>query len=150
MSPDVFVNMEDWLRSRKQPHNVSLVCPHCPLTRRRTVGPASTFVRCEGRSEEEAFACVPCMEDLQRAFGTPDLVRDDWGKDCELANDVRAVRNRLLNDCAWTVLNDCPLTQETQAEWLEYRRKLNRITADFAKPSQVEWPRKPQSIVKDA
>lgn len=85
-----------------------------------------------------------CLEPL-RVFLPVEPARDDWHPECELANDVRAKRNALLNDSAWSVLPDAPLSEERKAAWLKYRYDLNHLSVKFAKPSEVIWPQKPET-----
>ena len=54
--------------------------------------------------------------------------------------EVRQLRNELLNECDWTQLSDIPT--ETKAIWTEYRQSLRDIT-NQTNPFDIVWPVKP-------
>ena len=54
--------------------------------------------------------------------------------------EVRQLRNELLNECDWTQLGDIPT--ETKAIWTEYRQSLRDIT-NQTNPFDIVWPVKP-------
>lgn len=60
----------------------------------------------------------------------------------ELAwEDIRARRNRLLEACNWTQLEDTP--PATKERWKPYRDALRDIPQTFKNPSDVVWPKPP-------
>jgi microcystin degradation protein MlrC len=62
---------------------------------------------------------------------------------------MRAKRDKLLNESAWAILPDTPLTATSQAAYTTYRAKLNRITADYwDTPSAAVWPTEPARVLK--
>jgi hypothetical protein len=115
-----------------------LACPRC-----NRIGPPSTMKHVAGCDHfQTTFVCGQCF--LKRIYetGSPPAIPDDWS-DTEPANNVRAERNRRLNECVWTVLPGSPLTETCQADWAAYRAALNAITVTFAGPSMVVWPTAP-------
>lgn len=68
------------------------------------------------------------------------------GWDSELGNGVKAERNRLLDQWAWTIRADSPLTADCQAGFLTFLKALNRITSRYAKPHDVVLPTPPEVI----
>lgn len=56
------------------------------------------------------------------------------------ADDIRALRNRLLAASDWTQVPDAPVDQ---AAWATYRQALRDITAQPTFPAAVTWPDKP-------
>lgn len=55
--------------------------------------------------------------------------------------NVRAHRNRLLQQTDWMALSDNTLT----TEWANYRYALRNISSQPGFPYSVEWPNKPNS-----
>ena len=53
---------------------------------------------------------------------------------------VREIRNELLKDCDWTLLNDISLTIKELGS--TYRQQLREIT-NQSNPFNIEWPIKP-------
>jgi hypothetical protein len=64
-------------------------------------------------------------------------------------NDIRQRRDMLLDRSQWAVLDDSPLSAECQQAWSGYRSTLHRVTLDFAEPSAVIWPPKPELEFRD-
>lgn len=60
-----------------------------------------------------------------------------------LAKEIRATRDKLLEETDWTQVTDTALTEEKQAEYKEYRQKLRDITVQEGFPYSVEYPKKP-------
>ena len=58
----------------------------------------------------------------------------------QAAENVRAERNRLLQDTDWMALSDNTMTQA----WADYRQALRDLTAQEGFPYSVEWPTKPE------
>lgn len=56
-----------------------------------------------------------------------------------LIDENRALRNKLLLECDWTVGVDSPLSKEKQEEWKVYRQKL-RDMSYFVNPVFPEKP----------
>lgn len=90
----------------------------------------------------DSFICGTCLQDADRAE-LVHFVDDSWTPESELANGIRAERNRRLETSAWAVLPGSPLTEKCQAEWTAYRAWLNAISVSFKCPSAVEWRDEP-------
>ena len=54
---------------------------------------------------------------------------------------IKAQRDKLLQQCDWTVLSDSPVSN--QSDWLTYRQALRDIPQDFTTPEEVVWPTVP-------
>lgn len=61
----------------------------------------------------------------------------------DLAEGVRITRNKLLSDCDWTQLADCPLSVAEKEAWQVYRQELRDITDQIGFPVEVVYPVKP-------
>lgn len=59
----------------------------------------------------------------------------------QLAKNIRAQRNALLQQSDWTQVADAPV--DTQA-WATYRQALRDITEQAGFPDNVSWPDKPE------
>lgn len=61
--------------------------------------------------------------------------------------EVRNIRNTLLSQCDWTRMDDNGMSDDTRAEWEEYRQSLRDITTELPENissiSQVSWPKSP-------
>lgn len=55
--------------------------------------------------------------------------------------EVRALRNKMLQDSDWTQAVDAPVDQVT---WATYRQALRDITVQQQFPWEVTWPEAPQ------
>ena len=63
----------------------------------------------------------------------------------------RAVRNKRLADCDWTILPSSPLSAEKQDEWKVYRQALRdlpkttppKFLPNSPKLDESDWPTKP-------
>ena len=57
----------------------------------------------------------------------------------------RAIRNRKLAECDWTILPSSPLSAEKQDEWKVYRQALRDITNTYQSMDDdgFAWPTKP-------
>ena len=66
---------------------------------------------------------------------TPPIITPTW-------EQIKAQRDKLLQQCDWTVLPDSPVSN--QSVWLTYRQALRDIPQDFATPEEVVWPTTPQ------
>ena len=63
----------------------------------------------------------------------------------------RAVRNKRLADCDWTILPSSPLSAEKQDEWKVYRQALRdlpktttpKLLHNSPKLDESDWPTKP-------
>jgi len=60
--------------------------------------------------------------------------------DEELAVQVRAERDRLLDESDWTQVADAPVDQ---AAWATYRQALRDVPEQVGFPNDVTWPEKP-------
>jgi len=56
---------------------------------------------------------------------------------------VRNRRNKLLVQCDWTQLADCPLDAGQKAAWSAYRQELRNVPQQGVEPEQVVWPTLP-------
>ncbi len=61
----------------------------------------------------------------------------------QLWDDIRANRDRLIQETDWTQTLDCPLSDEKKAEFLAYRQALRDIPQTYSDPDAVIWPEKP-------
>lgn len=66
---------------------------------------------------------------------TPPIIAPTW-------EQIKVQRDRLLQQCDWTVLYDSPVSNPS--DWLTYRQALRDIPQDFATPAEVVWPTIPQ------
>lgn len=57
--------------------------------------------------------------------------------------NVRADRDRRLQECDWTRLDDVPLTEEKKVEWANYRQALRDVT-NQPDPFEIVWPTQPE------
>jgi hypothetical protein len=57
-------------------------------------------------------------------------------------DNVRELRNTLLNQSDWTQLEDVMI--ENKMEWRVYRESLRNITEQSDNPFDIVWPTKPQ------
>jgi hypothetical protein len=71
---------------------------------------------------------------------TPEMI-DQEELDAKWA-EVRAQRDKLLQETDYTQLLDAPVTLEKQAEYATYRQQLRDIT-DQADVDTITWPEKP-------
>jgi hypothetical protein len=56
------------------------------------------------------------------------------------ADEVRAERNRLLDESDWTQVIDAPVDQTA---WAVYRQALREVPQQAGFPQNVVWPTKP-------
>jgi hypothetical protein len=56
---------------------------------------------------------------------------------------VRSDRNRKLDGCDWTAVDDNVLSDSKRAEWQTYRQGLRDITSQ-GDPDNVTWPTPPE------
>lgn len=61
----------------------------------------------------------------------------------EPLNQVREVRNRLLDESDWTRMDDNGLSDSAKASWATYRQSLRDITDSATSLDDVTWPTKP-------
>ena len=87
--------------------------------------------------------------------GTPILVEGVYYQNWEQTNaseseinsriqikweEIRQIRNELLQECDWTQLGDIP--NETKTAWQTYRQELRDVTTQ-SNPFNIVWPVKP-------
>lgn len=87
--------------------------------------------------------------------GTPILIEGVYYQNWEIENasteeinqrieikweEIRQIRNELLQECDWTQLSDIP--SETKEIWQTYRQQLRDIT-NQSNPFSIDWPVKP-------
>ncbi len=63
-------------------------------------------------------------------------------------NDLKMIRNSLLDSYRWTVMPDSPLTSNNKTEWLLYLKELQGIFKDGV-PENVIWPNQPLFIYEE-
>jgi len=56
---------------------------------------------------------------------------------------VRPERDRLLSECDWTQMLDCPLSQAQKDAWAVYRQSLRDLPLNTTDPSNVIYPATP-------
>jgi len=69
----------------------------------------------------------------------------EWEKEERISqqwDNVRELRNTLLNQSDWTQLEDVMI--ENKMEWRVYRESLRNITEQSDNPFDIVWPTKPQ------
>lgn len=108
------------------------VCPHCK--RERPLAVIDGEGRCDlDRHEADRLAAVTAFAERS--------VNEGW--DGPKGDAIRQERNGLLDLSLWAVMPGSPLSEQCQAEFVEYRKKLHRLTVDFPFPDAVEWPSQP-------
>lgn len=55
--------------------------------------------------------------------------------------DVKRIRNKLLQESDWTDLPNSPV--DNRPAWQAYRQRLRDVTKDFPNPWEINWPTKP-------
>lgn len=50
----------------------------------------------------------------------------------------------ILQDTDWTMLKDAPISNEKQAEFKEYRKKIRNIKTSEGFPNNITWPSRPE------
>jgi hypothetical protein len=65
--------------------------------------------------------------------------------DEDLAEAVRAERDRLLANTDWTQLTDAPMSDDEREAWAVYRQALRDVPQQGGFPDAVEWPETPLS-----
>lgn len=60
------------------------------------------------------------------------------------ATQVRAERNRRLQECDWTQLLDSPVDRTA---WATYREELRNVPGQEGFPRSIQWPLKPGEVV---
>ena len=75
----------------------------------------------------------PTLQEIENAW---DAIKNDviW-------EATREQRNKLLQECDYTQLNDY---QGDKQAWLNYRQALRNVPQTFGNPESVIWPSKPQ------
>tara|TARA_Y100000004_G_scaffold153615_1_gene177425 strand:- start:8299 stop:8856 length:558 start_codon:yes stop_codon:yes gene_type:complete len=68
--------------------------------------------------------------------------------DEELWVEIRKERNKLLEECDWTMTADVS-RDVNQKEWEMHRQRLRDITTIFSNPREVDWPRSPEGRADD-
>ena len=61
-------------------------------------------------------------------------------------NELRAVRDAMLDGCDWTQQPDVPISEEDLAECRKYRQGLRDITKKYSDLDSVVWPVVPSRI----
>ena len=71
----------------------------------------------------------------------PDLIQARM--DTALA-ELRAERNRRLQECDWMFFKDVPVDAETLAKWSAYRQRLRDLPINTDDLTAPVWPAKPE------
>lgn len=58
--------------------------------------------------------------------------------------DIRAMRNNLLQESDWVMNPDVKLSDSEKTAWAVYRQSLRDVTISFSTPESVEWPTSPK------
>ena len=58
-------------------------------------------------------------------------------------NEIRALRNSLLDKSDWTQMPDVTLTDSDSTAWTTYRQELRDMIDEDSNPFAVTWPEKP-------
>lgn len=58
----------------------------------------------------------------------------------QLADAVRAERDRRLTDCDWSMLMDAPVTDAQRTAWKAYRQALRDVPTQPGFPDAINWP----------
>lgn len=58
----------------------------------------------------------------------------------DVADPVRAVRDRLLTLSDWTQAADAPLTDEQREAWAAYRQALRNLPQAYSGDGPIPWP----------
>lgn len=58
-------------------------------------------------------------------------------------DNIRAMRDSLLDDSDWTRLDDAPISESARQKWADYRQALRDLPQSFASPDAVVWPTAP-------
>jgi hypothetical protein len=97
--------------------------------------------------DEERLALLGGMGKNKRIIAGPDgypvLGENAAPSDEELADMVRAERDRRLRESDWTQLADVP--EAERRKWAEYRQKLRDMPSEEGYPSVYSWPSLPGS-----
>jgi len=70
----------------------------------------------------------------------------EWSWD-DLIQEVREIRNRLLQSSDWTQMSDSPLSEDEKLDWQIYReelRSLSFVEDNISNVKDVDWPKKPK------
>lgn len=58
----------------------------------------------------------------------------------DVADPVRAIRDKLLTLCDWTQAADSPLSQDQRAAWATYRQALRDLPSVYSGEGAIPWP----------
>lgn len=67
----------------------------------------------------------------------------------ETADEVRAMRDKLLADTDWTQVLDAPIDTETREAYRAYRQALRDIPEQEGFPETIVWPELPAKTKAD-
>ncbi|MEZ7198297.1 tail fiber assembly protein [Pseudodesulfovibrio karagichevae] len=82
-------------------------------------------------------------EDLVCREVAVNAVVDEAARDAAKADEVRALRDRLLAESDWTQLVDAPLDDEEKAVWATKRQAWRDVPQQGGFPGAVAWPEPP-------
>jgi hypothetical protein len=63
--------------------------------------------------------------------------------EAQAANNIRSIRDALLQETDWLVIRAYERNENLSAEWEVYRQELRDITGQEGFPHSVGWPTKP-------
>lgn len=90
------------------------------------------------------WGCSTCILDRCREKkAEEEATAPEPGWDSELGNHWRARRTMLLDQHAWTIRADSPLTTECQAAFLAWFALWHRMTVDAPNPGAFSEPQMP-------
>jgi len=121
----------------------------CPQPGCKVKGPAFTIVNIAPEGEPYNFICSICHDYAQNQIELrnrlrkeqEDELRDPWSTGH--GAEIRAIRNRLLEQSNWAIQADSPLTPICRLLFIEYRKLLNSLTVDYAAPYLAVMPEAP-------
>lgn len=61
----------------------------------------------------------------------------------ELENQIRVIRNGMLQACDWVVIKSSESGVPVSADWLSYRQSLRDVPQQPGFPKNVVWPQPP-------
>ena len=91
---------------------------------------------------EASYAPNKKVQDGVLVDATPDTEE----LNAEAMKELRAIRNKILQNTAWTQLTNYPLSDSQKTEWNTYRQSLRDLPAsnkDITDIEDVTWPTPP-------
>ena len=91
---------------------------------------------------EASYAPNKKVQDGVLVDATPDTEE----LNAEAMKELRAIRNKILQNTDWTQLTNSPLSDSQKTEWITYRQSLRDLPAsnkDITDIEDVTWPTPP-------